>query len=99
MSTDTLTFEQVTVANTRFNFPVPGLISRTDEGDVIVVHEPITKSIGIHGPESMDTGVLSAICDAMVQVIIAGYESFTFNEDTADMIVEDSFFWHTVDTD
>lgn len=84
---------RVQVATTIFNEPIPGVLIDTEIGDVIVVFDIITGTMGIHAPGKM---IMHDVVD-LIDGINKEYAAKGFNpfepDDTVPLIVEEDFIF------
>lgn len=85
--------KRVQVATTVFNEPIPGVIVDTDLGEVVLVFDIVTGTMGVHAPGEMTM-------DQVVDVIEQVNEEYTENgvnpfepDDTVPLVVETSFIF------
>lgn len=90
-------FQKVQVASSHTVDPLPGVLVKTDEGDVIVVYEEVSQTIGLHGPADMAVEDISAIAAQIAKEATEAQE-FPFTADEKDaMIWEESFLFLTLE--
>lgn len=85
--------KRVQVATTVFNEPIPGVIVDTDLGEVVLVFDIVTGTMGIHAPGEM-------IMKHVIDIIELVNEEYTKNgvnpfepDDTVPLVVETDFIF------
>lgn len=85
--------KRVQVATTVFNEPIPGVIVDTELGEVVLVFDIVTGTMGIHAPGEM-------IMDHVIDIIDLVNEEYTENgvnpfepDDTVPLVVETDFIF------
>lgn len=88
---------KVQVATTVFNEPVPGILIDTDQGEVILIFEPNTGTMGIHAPDDM---TMSHVAD-IIESVDKEYTGTSVNpfapDDTAPLLFEEDFIFRSRD--
>lgn len=87
--------KKVQVANQQTNYPLPGILIPTDLGDVLVVLEPATRTLGMHAPGDMIMNDLVDLVSGIINHYREKEEDPFAEDDTADLVFENSFIWYT----
>lgn len=85
--------KRVQVATTVFNEPIPGVIVDTDLGEVVLVFDIVTGTMGIHAPDEM---IMSHVID-IIELVNEEYTENGVNpfepDDTVPLVVETDFIF------
>lgn len=85
--------KRVQVATTVFNEPIPGVIVDTDLGEVVLVFDIVTGTMGIHAPGEM---IMNQVID-IIEQLNEEYTEKGVNpfepDDTAPLVVETDFIF------
>lgn len=85
--------KRVQVATTVFNEPIPGVIVDTDLGEVVLVFDIVTGTMGIHAPGEM---IMNQVID-IIELLNAEYTAKGINpfepDDTVPLVVETDFIF------
>ena len=84
---------KVQVATTVFSEPVPGILIDTDQGDVILIFEPITGTMGIHAPKDMIVGRVTEIIESINEEYTGTSVNPFEPDDTVPLIMENDIIF------